>query len=165
MIDRYLTDELAAGLVAIPDAARGMQTMLAGPRGVGKSMLLGLMAFTDFLRRIPTVFIDPHGAGISHFLGRVVELAAEMPHDDQYEIFERIVYIDMGSPDYIIPFPLYYNTGQDSLQRQAMRLPQVFLRLDPHLYTASRQGANSLIRIGRAAGMCARRPRPPSPGS
>jgi hypothetical protein len=65
------------------------------------------------------------------------------------------VYIDMGAKDRVIEFPLYYQTGTDSLQRQAMRLPEVILRLDPHLVTASIQGMNSVRRIGRAAGMCA----------
>jgi hypothetical protein len=114
-----------------------------------------LMAFFDFVRDIPVVFIDPHGAGINHCLGRIWNLIKDWPPEEQQTIFSRIVYIDMGSKDRVIEFPLYYQTGTDSLQRQAMRLPEVFLRLDPHLVTASIQGMNSVRRIGRAAGMCA----------
>ena len=93
-----------------------MRTLCVGPRGVGKSMLLGLMAFFDFARDIPVVFIDPHGAGINHCLGRIWHLIKDWPPEEQQTIFSRIVYIDMGSKDRVIEFPLYYQTGTDRLQ-------------------------------------------------
>ena len=70
-IDLTIPEGYEDALVVIPDAARRMQTLCVGPRGVGKSMLLGLMAFFDFARDIPVVFIDPHGAGINYCLGRI----------------------------------------------------------------------------------------------
>jgi hypothetical protein len=59
MIDLAIPEGYEDALVVIPDAARRMQTLCVGPRGVGKSMLLGLMAFFDFARDIPVVFNRP----------------------------------------------------------------------------------------------------------
>jgi hypothetical protein len=130
-----------------------MGTHIVAGKGAGKSRLLGrLLAWLDFVRGIPLVVIDPHGPLIDNFLDKLTCL----PPADQRRLAQRIVYVDASANGgYVVPFPLYYRLGAESLFVQAHRFPEALRRLDPHLQSASIQGFNALWRVAIPAGMVA----------
>jgi hypothetical protein len=58
-----------------------------------------------------------------------------------------------GTTGYVVPFPLYYNLGQDSLFAQSQRYLDVLRKIDPELAQAPIQGWNALWRVGTLTGM------------
>ncbi len=121
-------------------------------RGAAKSRLLGwVIAWQDFLRGISTVIFDVSGGGaIDGFIQKMLLL----PRDYQERLFRRVIYVDMaGSNGYIVPFPLYYRLGNESLYEISQRFLDLLRKTDPALQSASIQGWNALSRIGTYTGM------------
>jgi len=124
--------------------------LLAG-KGSGKSRLMGrIIAWLDFVRGIPLVIFDPHGPTIDNFLDKLTR----MPRSIQQQLWPRVLYVDMsGRFGHVIPFPLYYQLGGESLYEKSQRYLDVIRKLDPHLQTASIEGWNPLWRTGTYTGM------------
>src|SRR5207253_97084 len=53
----------------------------------------------------------------------------------------------------VVPFPLYYQLGNESLYSVSQRFPDVVRRVDPALLQASIQGFNSLWKVATYTGM------------
>lgn len=135
----------------ISDSARSMGIHIQAGKGSGKSRLMGrVVGWIDFLRGIPQFIFDPDGPTIDNFLDKILRL----PQEWQYRLWPRVHYIDMsGKSGRVIPFPIYYRLGGESLFEIAQRPLNVFRKLDPHLQTASIQGWNPLWEVGTKAGM------------
>lgn len=151
VLDPRVPPNLAPRLLFLPDRARNMGIHLVASKGTGKSRLLGrVIAWLDFVRGTPLVVFDPHGPTIDNFLDKITRL----PADAQKRLWPRILYVDMsGSAGSVIPFPLYYRLGDESLYAISQRYLDVVRRLDPYLQTASIEGWNALWRIGTNVGM------------
>ena len=138
----------------IPASARVMGLYLVASRGSGKSRMLGrVIAWQDFLAGIPQVIIDPVGGTIDNFLDKVAHFLQYVPKSQQYRFWQRIRYVDMGSKEFIVPFPLYYRLGTESLLAIAERYLQVILKSNPSLLNAQVYGYPPLHKIGTYAGM------------
>ena len=135
----------------ISDRARSMGIRLVAGKGSGKSRLMGrVIAYLDFLRGVPQVILDPVGGTIDNFLDRLTLL----PRTHQERLWRRVKYVDMsGRSGYVVPMPLYYRLGGESLSEIAGRYLQAVRRIDPFLQTASIEGWNALWRVGTYAGM------------
>ena len=138
-------------LVWITDGARSMGIHIQAGRGSGKSRLMGrIIAFLDFLRGVPLVILDPHGPNIDNFMDKIMRLDRPV----QERLWRRVLYVDMsGQSGHVVPFPLYYRLGGESLYTISQRYLDVLRRLDPFLQTASVEGWNPLWRAGTYAGM------------
>ena len=123
--------------------------------GLAKSRFLGrLLSWQDFIDGVPLVILDPHGVTIDNFLDKLSRLPLTVPREIREKLWQRIRYVDMsGKLGYVIPFPLYYRLGNETLYTIAQRPIDVFGKIDPHLRTASIEGFNAFKRVGSNVGM------------
>ena len=138
-------------LLWLPDRSRNMGIHLMAGKGSGKSRLMGrVIAWLDFLRGVPVAILDPMGGTIDNFLDKLVGL----PPPLQERLWKRVWYVDAsGQNGYVIPMPLYYRLGNESLFAISQRYLDVVRKLDPHLQTASVEGWNPLWKLGSHVGM------------
>jgi hypothetical protein len=136
-------------------SARARGIVSIGAPGVGKSRLFGrIIAWQDFLLEFPQVIIDPSGSTIDNFLDKLVRTLADLPKDKRPAVCERIHYIDMGSKEYVCPFPLYYRLGtEQSLLDISERYLELILKSNPWLLTAQVLGWPPLHDVGAHTGM------------
>lgn len=135
----------------LPDAARSMGIHIMAGKGSGKSRLMGrILCWLDFIRGVPLVILDPNGPSIDNFLDKLTRL----PPAYQKQLWKRVIYVDMsGRGGHVVPFPLYYRLGTESLYEISQRYLDVVRKTDPWLATASVEGWNALWRIGTYAGI------------
>ena len=133
-----------------PDDVRNMGIYLVASKGSGKSRFMGRMLVRqDCLRGIPQVVFDPVGGTIDNLL----DCLSRLPADQQQVLWPRIVYVDMGAQDAVVPFPLYYRLGErDSLYTISQRYLDVLRLLDPDLTSASVEGWNALVAVRHPCG-------------
>ncbi len=124
--------------------------LMAG-RGSGKSRLMGrIIGWYDLIRSVPLVILDPAGPTIDNLLDKILRL----PQRQQETLLSRVVYVDMsGKGTRVIPFPLYYRLGEESLYEVSQRFLDTVQSADPNLLSAAVQGWNALWRIGTYTGM------------
>lgn len=146
----------------IPDAARGIFAPfldiarnvgvgVSGTRGVGKTGVLRTFALLDFFHhRVPTVVIDPVGK-LSQ--GLLTQFACYEP-EAQRAFSPRLRYVDWSHPDLVLPTPAYERSGfgSEAFFDVAQRLPDVFIKMDPPLTSAGKQGANPLWQLATRGG-------------
>lgn len=135
----------------LPDSARSMGINIMAGKGSGKSRLLGrLIAWLDFVRGVPLVIFDPVGGTIDNFLDKIVRL----PDEQQRAAWSRVRYVDAaGFHGHVVPAPLYYRLGSESLYSISQRYLDVVRKLDPHLQSASILGWNAVWRMGTMTGI------------
>jgi hypothetical protein len=150
-LNPYVPRALQSKLLWLPDDARSMGIHIQAGKGSGKSRLMGrLIAWLDFIRGVPLVIFDPHGPTIDNFLDKLTRLPREL----QERLWPRVLYVDMsGSSGYVVPFPLYYRLGNESLYDISQRYLDVVRKIDPYLQSASVEGWNPLWRTGTHLGM------------
>lgn len=143
--------DLAKRLLWLPDFARSMGIHLMAGRGAGKSRLMGrIIAFLDLIRGVPLIILDPVGGCIDNLIDRIVRL----PEAAQKSLWKRIIYVDFsGSEGFIVPFPIYYQMGNDSSYTVAHRYIELVRRLNPELDSAPLLGLNAIIQLAIPAGM------------
>lgn len=149
--DLYMQPEQVRSSVFLATNARKMGINIMAGKGSGKSRLMGRgIAFQDFLRAVPLVIIDPVGGTIDNFLDKILWL----PEAYQRQAWDRILYLDPAATSgSILPLPLYYRLGDESLYTIAQRYLEVVRKIDPHLQTASIMGWNALHKTGSLVGM------------
>lgn len=137
----------------IQDSALKNGTHIVASPGAGKSRLIGRqVAFQQFLREIPQVALDPVGGIIDNFLDKMRLL----PDHIRRQSWRRVVYIDVGATDYIVPTPLYYRFDpNETTFTVANRFPGLIRRIDPELTSAPILGWNSLSECAIYAGQIA----------
>lgn len=140
-------------LFSLSDSALKNGLHILGGPGSGKSRLLGRVIGWQLLQRgRACVILDPTGGIVSNLLDKLVRLSRE----ERQLLWPRLVYIDVGATDYIVPSPLYYRLdAQDTLFAIANRFPAVLKRLDPQLQSAPILGWNSLFECALFAGQIA----------
>ncbi len=150
-LSKNLPQKWAKRLLWLPPAARSMGIHIMAGKGSGKSRLMGrIITWLDFLEGVPQVVLDPVGGTIDNFLDKLVRL----PEYYQRRLWPRVIYVDMsGRSGSVVPMPLYYRLGNESLSEIAGRYLQAVRRIDPYLQTASIEGWNPLWRIGIYTGM------------
>lgn len=146
-----MTDQRAEYDVFPSDRVRNMGIYFVASKGSGKSRALGRwLAKQDCLRGIPQVIIDPVGGTIDNLLDCLLRL----PVEQQRQIWPRIVYVDLGAQDYVVPLPFYYRLGaRDGLYPISQRYLDVIRVLDVHLQSAAIEGWNALWQTGTYVGM------------
>lgn len=148
---RKTTNKVVGDSVWPPDYVRNLGIYWVSAKGTGKSTGLGRwIAKQDLFRGVPQVVIDPIGATIDNLLDCVLRL----PVEKQALLWRRIVYVDMGASDYVVPVPLYHRlSANDSLNQIAQRPLDVMRILDPRLQDASVEGWNALATCGGHVGV------------
>ena len=150
-LKREMSPEAHAIFSPFLDIARNVGVGVSGTRGVGKTHLLRIFALLDFLHhRIPTVVIDPVGK----LSGGILTQFCHYHPDDQAELGTRLRYVDWSHPELVFPTPAYERTGlgSESFYELAQKLPDVFIKMDPPLLGAGKQGANPLRRLAVSGG-------------
>ncbi|MHA1290257.1 MAG: hypothetical protein ACTSPB_22980 [Candidatus Thorarchaeota archaeon] len=150
-LSRQVPRECFDRLAWVSDDARSMGIHIMAGKGSGKSRLMGrIIGWLDFIRGIPQVIFDPHGPTIDNFLDKVIR----MPPDIQRRLWSRVLYVDMsGKAGSVIPFPLFYRLGDESLYEISQRYLDVVRKIDPFLQSASIEGWNALWRVGTHCGI------------
>ena len=143
--------------VLLPDEARTMGIHIQAGKGSGKSRLMGRgIALHDFKQGVPQVVLDPNGGITDNVLDGLARLPGDhqLSADEQRRLWQRVRYVDMsGKGGYVVPFPLYYRLGQESLNDIASRYLEAIRRLDPELKEAPILGWNALAKLGSRTGM------------
>jgi hypothetical protein len=144
-----------ANLFALPNSARARGAATISAPGTGKSTFFGkVLAFLDYLHERPQVIIDPSGGTIDNFLDKVARRLAFLPKDKRRPYWERIRYVDLGSREFVCPFPLYYRLGtEQSLLQISERYLELILKSNPWLLTAQVLGWPPLHDVGAHTGM------------
>ena len=133
---------LAKRLHFIADSALKNGIHIVGGPGSGKSRLMGrVIGWQPFMRGKPVVVLDPTGGIVAN----IVDKISRLPLEQRRRLWPRIVYIDAGATDYVVPSPLYTRRcATETLFAAANRFPAVLKRQDPQLQSAPILGWNSL---------------------
>jgi hypothetical protein len=158
-----VSKKLLAKAVRISESAMRMPMLVRAGSGAGKSRLLGrLIAWQEFLLGTPQVVIDREGQTIDNFLCKLTRLPetllkmghpVDWIHDVQAALWSRVRYIDLGNDDHVVPFPLLYRLGNESLAVIGSRFMEVVKSIDVALASASIEGLNAARRASVNLGM------------
>lgn len=142
-----VSPSILEGRLAISDDDRPRGIAIHAGSGSGKSALIGgVVCFQDLFRGIPQLVLDPQGPLIDNLLLRLLQL----PKRDARRLLARVIYVDMsGRGDRVVTFPLLFQLEGESLRDVADRFLEALRKIDPQLQSASIQGYNSLVHIGR----------------
>jgi hypothetical protein len=138
-------------VLSLSPSARLMALYVLAASRTGKSRLLGRgIVWSDYFFEIPQIVIDPTGIGtIDNFLDKLITRLQYVPKSQDKRFLRRIKYVNMASPDYIVPFPLIYKTGHErSLLHIAERYLNVIRLSYPQLLESQVQGFPPLHLIG-----------------
>jgi hypothetical protein len=138
-------------VLSLSPSARLMGLYLLAASRSGKSRFLGRgLVWSDFYYEIPQIVIDVTGIGtIDNFLDKLITRLQYVPKSQDKRILRRIKYVNMASPDHIVPFPLLYQTGHERcLLHIAERYLNVIRMSYPQLLEAQVQGFPPLHYIG-----------------
>jgi hypothetical protein len=130
-------------VLALTPSARLMALYILAASRTGKSRMLGRgIVWSDFSYEIPQIVIDATGIGtIDNFLDKLITRLQYVEKSQDRRFLRRIKYVNMASTDYIMPFPLIYQTGSErSLLHIAERYVNVIRMSYPALLEAQVQG-------------------------
>jgi hypothetical protein len=131
-------------VLSLSPSARLMALYVLAASRSGKSRFLGRgLVWSDFYYEIPQIVIDVTGIGtIDNFLDKLITRMQQYVSKSQDKrVLRRIKYVNMASPDYIVPFPLLYQTGHErSLLHITERFVNVIRMSHPALLRAEVQG-------------------------
>jgi hypothetical protein len=130
-------------VLALSPSARLMALYILAASRTGKSRLMGRgIVWSDYYYEIPQIVIDATGIGtIDNFLDKLITRLQYVEKSQDKRFLRRIKYVNMASPDYIVPFPLLYQTGTErSLLHVAERYINVIRMSHPDLLRAEVQG-------------------------
>src|ERR687895_2477330 len=100
-------------VLSLSPGARLMALYVLAASRTGKPRLLGRgIVWSDYYYEIPQIVIDATGIGtIDNFLDKLITRMQQYVSKSQDKrVLRRIKYVNMASPDYIVPFPLLYQT-------------------------------------------------------
>lgn len=137
----------------LTDSALKNPTRIVGGPGSGKSRLMGrVLTWQVLVRGKPQVILDPTGGVGDNLIDKIMRCDEEI----RRRLWSRILYVDVGATDYIVPSPLYYRLRPtDTLFEIANRFPSVIKAIDPALSGAPIMGANALSETAIHAGRIA----------
>jgi hypothetical protein len=130
-------------ILSLTPSGRLMGVYLLASSRSGKSRLLGRgIVWSDYYYEIPQIVIDATGIGtIDNFLDKLITQLQYVGKSQDKRVLHRIKYVNMASSDYIVPFPLIYETGRErSLLYIAERYINVIRMSHPALLEAQVQG-------------------------
>jgi hypothetical protein len=135
------------------DSARALGTLIVGAPGTGKTILESLLLLFDVLRGRPGCVLDPLGTLSEAFFFRLLWFLSEFPLGDDAFLWQRLRYIEVGSPEVAVGFPVYRQRQGESLWETASRLITVLERASPQLVSGSPLTWPAARRLGINAGM------------
>jgi hypothetical protein len=103
-------------VLSLSPSARLMALYLLAASRSGKSRFLGRgLVWSDFYYEIPQIVFDATGIGtVDNFLDKLITRMQQYVSKSQDKrVLRRIKYVNMASPEYIVPFPLLYKTGKE----------------------------------------------------
>jgi hypothetical protein len=106
-----------------------MGTLFIGRQGTGKTSSLA-RHIVDYFKRFPdrAIFIlDPSGS----ISDAIFDLLSRDP--DYERLSKRLVYDELGNPDWVLPLPEFSHLYGSSSEEQVQRLSQNLIRLAPEL--------------------------------
>src|SRR5205823_6302263 len=89
-------------------------------------------------RKQPVIVFDPIGTITDYYLGE--------------DVPERVIYVDMSSKEYTVPFPLFHRFAGEPIFDMAQRFPETMRLSDPSMLVAPIQGYNPFQEIATHIG-------------
>jgi hypothetical protein len=141
--------------VVVSPGGRVMGTEILGSKGSGKTFLLGELSFQDFRQGYPQVIFDPLGTLTPALLFRISRFLRHVPQASLHRRYwERLCYIDVGSKESVVPFPIYYGLEAGrSLSEIAERYFTVMHLSHPALVSNAPVSWPAMQRVGVFTGM------------
>jgi hypothetical protein len=134
--------------LTIAESALSMGLLNVGARGSGKTTLLALIALQHVRKGNVQVIIDPLGTLSVALLFLLLRSLQHVPQADHAEIWQRLSYIDVGNPESVTPFPIYYRRGAETLREVAERFIDTLRLANPALIKNAPISWPSLRKVG-----------------
>lgn len=118
----------------LPDGLT-MGTLYIGKQGSGKTTALA-RHLVDYFKSFPrrAVFVlDPSGSLTDDILAIILS----EPKDIRDRLIKRLVYDELGHPEWVIPLPEFHKAYNTPFERQVQRVAQNFRKLAPELVSAT----------------------------
>jgi hypothetical protein len=139
--------------VTVSASGRVMGTYNLGSKGSGKTTFETELSFQDYRKGYPQVVIDPLGTLTPSLLFRISRFLRHVPPSLHTRFWNRLYYVDAGSKDAVVGFPIYYKQGAESLREVAERLLTVLRLANPGLVTQAPISWPQMRRIGVNTGI------------
>src|SRR3990172_1594257 len=110
-----------------------MGTVVMGKAGSGKTSWLAKI-IVWLLKNFPKwafFILDPSGS----LVNSILMLILQEPPDVRDQLLEKIIYVDLGNKDVVVPLPSFSPLYGTSYEEQAQLLAKCFQQLSPHLST------------------------------
>jgi len=116
----------------LPDALT-MGTLYIGRQGTGKTTSLA-RHLVEYFKTYPdrAIFVLDWSGSITD---SILALIASEPEGVRERLLQRVVYDDIGNPDWVIPMPEFSSLYGNSYEEQAQRVANNFAKLAPELAT------------------------------
>jgi hypothetical protein len=141
----------------LPDSGLSLGLLLLGAAGTGKTTYAALLGLHGLGKGYPQVIIDPTGTLSTTIIFLLLRYLRELPPEQRpacwQQLRKRLLFIDVGAQDSVVPFPIYYfRTGSESLREVSERFIETLRLAQPQLLQASVTFPR-LRRVGLNAGM------------
>jgi hypothetical protein len=146
--------------VSVPASANTSGTAIIAERGAGKTTLVADLACQiirigfPFQAGFPLVAFDPLGTLTPALLSRMQSFLQGVPPGLHKRFWQRLRIVEVGNPAVITPFPIYYETGGETLREVAERFIDTLRLSHPKLVSQASVTWPSLRRVGINAGRC-----------
>jgi hypothetical protein len=97
--------------------------------------------------------LDPTGSVSTALIHRLLLFLRQFPPEQHHLLWQRLRYIDVGSPDVAVPFPIYEKRDGESLFDVSERLLQVIELSRPHLVAQASVTWPMTRRVASSAGV------------
>lgn len=110
-----------------------MGTLMIGRQGTGKTSSLA-RHIVDYFMTYPdrAVFVLDWSSSISE---NILKLIIQKPGEVREKLLKRLVYDELGSPNWVIPFPEFSEAYGSNFEEQVQSVSVNFAKLDPELVT------------------------------
>lgn len=114
----------------LPDAGLTMGTMIIGRPGAGKTTLLA-NHIVDYAKRYEdqAIFVLDWSGSVTEI---ILMLILMEPENIREKLVKRVVFDDLGNPNYVIPMP-EFSEQYGSYEEQTQRVSQNLIKLAPEL--------------------------------
>jgi hypothetical protein len=142
-----------SGVLTLSDSALSLGQLILGAPGTGKTTYQALVALQLLRKRIPQVIIDPTGTLSTALLFLLLRFLRGIPACKRADYWQRLWYIDVGNPDVVTPFPIYFKRDRESLREVSERFIETLRLAHPGLTSQASVTFPRLRRVGINAGI------------
>jgi hypothetical protein len=136
----------------LADSGRNMSLLILGSPGTGKTTLDSLLELQSLRRGFPGVTFDPLGTLTPALIYQLLHASQNGKAAAGKRVWRKIRYIDVGNPDVVTSFPIYFTGSARSLWEVSSRFLRVLRLAYPKLETEAPVTWPRIRRVGIMAG-------------